>query len=342
MTSTMQQLIYASPGIIEWQETKRPVIEVATDAIVRPIASSTCDLDQAIIRGQTPFEGPFAIGHECVAEVIEVGDKVTNMARGDTVVVPWHIACGTCKNCREGIPAGCLNTPQYAMFGVPVGGDYGGLFDDYVRVPFAGEMLVKVPADVNPHHCASFGDNVAVAWEVVQGHIKRKPGARVLVVGGSASICLFITDVAQALGADVHYVDYSSRRLEIARSIGATVHKGMPTPELGEFDIAIDAGVNTESLKQVLTMLKPEGHCEYAGISFEDVSFPVFEMYMRGVTFHTGRVNSRVHLPFILDLKQRGCIHPEHAYTATHSYDEIVDAISASAKPLFIRDRITG
>jgi len=341
MTSTMQQLRYIAPGKIEWQETKRPTVEASSDVIVRPIASSTCDLDQLIIRGRTPFKGPFAIGHECVAEVIETGDTVSDLVRGDTVVVPWHIACGTCINCKAGVPAGCLTTPRNAMYGMPVGGDYGGLFDDYVHVPFGDQMLVKVPEGVNPHHVASFGDNVSVAWEAVEQHIRRKPGARVLVVGGSASLSVFIADVACALGADVHYFDFSARRLEIAKSFGATVYKGMPTPEHGEFDIGVDAGVNPESLRQMLTMLKPEGHCEYVGMSFEDVPFPVFEMYMRGVTFHTGRVNTRVHLPFILDLKKRGCIHPEHAYTATHSYEEVVDAITASAKPLFIRNRIT-
>ena len=337
----MQQLTYVSPNTVEWHEVKRPLITSGSDVIVRPIASTTCDLDQAIIRGQTPFKGPFAIGHECVAEVVDVGEQTTGLEPGDVVCVPWHIACGNCPTCKSGVPAGCTTTPRYAMYGVPVGGHHGGLFDDFVKVPFASEMLVHVPEGVNPHHVASFGDNVAVGWDAIKKHIERKPGARVLVVGGSASICLFIVDVAIALGADVHYCDHSSRRLGIAEAFGATVHKGMPAPELGEFDIAVDAGVNAESLTQVLTMLKPEGHCEYAGISFENISFPVFEMYMRGVSFHTGRVNSRVHLPFILDLKKQGCIHPEHAYTATHSYDEIVDAITASAKPLFVRDRIT-
>ncbi len=68
---------------------------------------------------------------------------------------------------------------------------------------------------------------------------------------------------------------------------------------------------------------------------------PLFQMYLRGVTFHTGTGNARAHLPAVLDLKKRGCIHPEHAFTATHSYDEVVDAITSSAKPLFIRDRMT-
>ena len=65
--------------------------------------------------------------------------------------------------------------------------------------------------------------------------------------------------------------------------------EGAPTPELGEFDLVVDAGVNAEYLRQVLTMLKPEGHCESVGIYFfDDVPMPLFQMYLRGVTFHTG------------------------------------------------------
>jgi threonine dehydrogenase-like Zn-dependent dehydrogenase len=51
------------------------------EALVRPIASTTCDIDQWIIQGEFPVDGPFAIGHECVAEVLEVGDRVGSVRR---------------------------------------------------------------------------------------------------------------------------------------------------------------------------------------------------------------------------------------------------------------------
>ena len=51
---------------------------------------ATCDLDLAIIRGQAPIPGPFAFGHEFVADVIEVGDEVKSVKPGDRVVVPFH------------------------------------------------------------------------------------------------------------------------------------------------------------------------------------------------------------------------------------------------------------
>jgi alcohol dehydrogenase len=337
----MQQLTFVDVEKVEWREVARPILNDARAAIVRPFASTTCDLDQAIIRGATPFKGPFAIGHECVAEVIEIGDQVTKLNIGDVVCVPWHISCGQCANCLAGLVASCTTFPDHAMYGHPVGGEYGGLFDDFVRVPYADNMLVKVPADVDPHHCASFSDNVPIAWEVLQRHLAARPGARVLVIGGSASICLYVADVAQALGGDVLYVDHSRRRLDIARSLGVRTHEGLPDPSRGKFDVAIDASVNPKALQAAFKLLKPEGNLESVGIYFDPVEFPLWEMYMSGVRFRIGRGNARANLPFVLDLKARGCIHPEHAHTATHSYADVPEAIVASAKPLFVRDRIT-
>lgn len=339
--TTMQQLTFIKPGHVEWRETSQPSLQGSTDAIVRPFASTTCDLDQAIVRGGTPFKGPFAIGHECVGEVIEVGEAVTRFAPGDVVCVPWHIACGECTNCIANLPASCTSFPDHAMFGHPIGGDYGGLFDDYARVPYANNMLVKTPSEIDPHHVASFSDNVAIGWEVIKRHLDNTPNGRVLVLGGSPSIGLFVADVARALGADVLYCDTSKRRLEVAKKCGVPVHHGLPDPSLGKFDVSIDASVNPEILKQALQLLKPEGYCESVGIYFQPVEFPLWEMYMSGVRFRIGRGNARVQIPFLLDLKKRGCIHPEHMYTTKLPYEEAPKAIAASGKPLFVRDRTT-
>jgi len=59
-------LRYASPNRLEWHEVAPPTIRDRRDAIVRPVASTTCDLDVRIIRGLTSFQGPFDIGHECL------------------------------------------------------------------------------------------------------------------------------------------------------------------------------------------------------------------------------------------------------------------------------------
>ena len=83
----MRQLTFLSPGRLEWREVPDARIQASDDALVRPVAATTCDLDQMILRGEAPFSGPLALGHECVAEIIELGDArrwrlVSRTARG--------------------------------------------------------------------------------------------------------------------------------------------------------------------------------------------------------------------------------------------------------------------
>ncbi len=63
--------------------------------------------DQPIIAGQAPIPGPIALGHEFVAEVIEVGDRMSSIAPGELAVVPFQISCGECGRCRRGVTANC-------------------------------------------------------------------------------------------------------------------------------------------------------------------------------------------------------------------------------------------
>lgn len=101
---TIATLVFTGNGV-EWRERPKPRIQGAGEAIVRPIAASTCDLDHNILAGKTPFRRPFSIGHEAVGEVVEIGDGVRTVSVGDVVSIPWHINCGTCDRClkRDGI-----------------------------------------------------------------------------------------------------------------------------------------------------------------------------------------------------------------------------------------------
>src|SRR5216683_2967074 len=70
-------------GHVRWEEVPDPRIETADDALVRPLVVTTCDLDHAIVHGRVPLGGPFPLGHEFVAEVVETGDAVGRFGRGD-------------------------------------------------------------------------------------------------------------------------------------------------------------------------------------------------------------------------------------------------------------------
>src|SRR3954452_21977076 len=107
----MRRLEFVRRGELRWAEAPEARVQDAGDAVVRPIASTTCDLDRAIITGATPFAGPFAIGHECVAGVVEAGDDAGTLRRGQRVVVPWHICCvrgALCQRALHSLASGFL------------------------------------------------------------------------------------------------------------------------------------------------------------------------------------------------------------------------------------------
>jgi threonine dehydrogenase-like Zn-dependent dehydrogenase len=149
--------------------------------LIDPIVASIC--------GPVPFQGPFGIGHECVAEVIEVGEGITTLRRGDVVVVPWAVSCGDCRECRLGLTAKCstTGTSTLAAFGFgPASGPWGGMVADLLRIPFADHMLVPVPAGVDPLRVAAASDNLSDAWRAVIPALQARPGGKVLILGGAA------------------------------------------------------------------------------------------------------------------------------------------------------------
>src|SRR6202035_996693 len=132
-------------------EAPEPALSSERAALVRPVAVATCDLDALIISGSSPFAPPFPIGHECVAEIIELGDGVGALAPGELVSVPFQISCGECAPCREGRSANCSTVAFMSTYGFgPAVEQWGGFLSDVVCVPYAEHMLVPLPDGVEP------------------------------------------------------------------------------------------------------------------------------------------------------------------------------------------------
>src|SRR4030095_2664110 len=98
----MEQLTLGEQGKIEWQDVPAPCIEGPGEALVRPLAVTRCDIDLPYVTGLLPPPRPFALGHECVGEVVAVGDGVTSFHAGARVIVPFQISCGRCARCLRG------------------------------------------------------------------------------------------------------------------------------------------------------------------------------------------------------------------------------------------------
>lgn len=329
----MQQLNFIAEGELRWEDAPKPRLSSDAAALVRPLAVATCDLDAMIIAGQSPFEGPFALGHECVAEVVELGDAVSSHAVGERVVVPFQISCGSCAACLRGRTSNCQTVPRASTYGFgPQVAKWGGFLSDLVAVPYADHMLVAVPAPLPASVVASASDNIADAWRCVAPALAREPGAAVMVVGGfgPGSIGLYTVAIAVALGSSqVLYVDRHLRRCEVARALGAKLFDEERPRRLGPFPITVDASGDAGALAFALRSTAPDGECTSAAIYFDAPrELPLLEMYEKVMTFRTGRSHARPNIPAVLDLVAGGRLHPELVTSYTVGWADAADALA--------------
>jgi len=142
------------PGKVEVQSIDYPKLQSPAGkkldhaVILKIVSTNICGSDQHMVRGRTTAPQGLVLGHEITGEVIEKGSDVEFLDTGDIVTVPFNIACGRCRNCREGKTGICLSVnparPGAAYGYVDMGGWVGGQAE-YVMVPYADFNLVKFP-----------------------------------------------------------------------------------------------------------------------------------------------------------------------------------------------------
>jgi threonine dehydrogenase-like Zn-dependent dehydrogenase len=341
----MRQLTFVTPGRLEWQEHEAPRLQGDEDALVRPLVVARCDLDLYIARGVVPFRGPFAFGHETIAEVVDAGPAV-RFKPGDRVVVPFQLSCGDCTNCRRGLTNSCEAFPFGAAYGLkPTSGtEFGGAFSDLLRVPFANHMLMALPRGVDPVAAASVADNIADGWRAVAKPLAERPGASVLVVGGLAqSVGLYAAGCAIALGAGrVLYLDDDGERLTRARALGAdtgplALGDGRTASE--QFDIVVEAAGDERALQFAVLSCAANGVVTVVSIHFSPLTaIPLTRAYYKGFTLHTSRVSSRSVLPHVLDCIACGSLSPGKVTHRILPFEEAADAMTdAGPKLVFTR-----
>lgn len=338
----MRELLLSGPGALEWREREDLLVESDLEAIVKPIYASTCDLDRALIAGSAPVELPVALGHECVAEVVEIGDRVRSVEVGERVVVPFQVFCGSCSACAAGRRLACESVPRPSIYGLNIGGKWGGMFSDLLRVPYADAMLTAVPATVDPRSLTSAGDNLTDAWRGIGPFLLESPGAEVLVVGGiGGSIGLFAVAIAVALEArKVEYIDTDASRVEIARSLGASSTRVDEYPHKleHEYPIVFDASVTQPGISCAIRSTACEGDCTSGSIFFGDITVPFMNMFMNSITFHSGIPDVLAHIDKVIALVESGRLDPTPVYSEEVVWDDLPLALAEpSLKPIVIR-----
>ena len=224
-------VVYQGAGKVSVESLDYPTLALGNrkcehGVILKVVSTNICGSDQHMVRGRTTAPQGLVLGHEITGLVVEAGRDVEFIKVGDIVSVPFNIACGRCRNCKEGKTGICLNVnparPGAAYGYVDMGGWTGGQ-TDYVMVPYADFNLLKFPdadqamekirdltllSDIFPtgfHGCVTAGVG---------------PGSTVYVAG-AGPVGLAAAVSAQLLGAACVIVgDMIPERLQQAESFG--------------------------------------------------------------------------------------------------------------------------
>lgn len=362
------------PGRLAWLDRPEPRLSSGEDVLVRPFVASRCDgdvlpihhrvsramelglrtglIDASVghICGPRPFEAPFPIGHEAVAEVVAVGDRVEGLGPGHRVVVPWAISCGRCRRCRQGLTSKCATVAEgrtLSAYGFGAScGPFGGLVADLVRVPYA-DMLVPLPTGLDPIRVVAAADNLADAWRCVVPQLARRPGADVLVVGGGArSIGLYSAGLAAHHGAaSVDFLHEDERSLQIAEQLGArAVPRGRRFPTVRKhYDIVVEASSSSGGLRHALRSTAPGGECTAVGYYVRTrTGMPLMHMYATDITLHLGVSHPRAVLPELLAWVHEQNFPAELVAPRVDDFDDAPNAYAAHAtKVVLARDPIS-
>src|SRR3978361_1037992 len=254
----MRAMVYRGPHKVRVEEKDVPSIEHPNDAIVRVTLAAICGSDLHLYHGMMPDTRiGTTFGHEFIGVVEEVGPSVQHLTRGDRVMVPFNIYCGSCYFCARGLYSNCHNVNPNAT---AVGGIYGyshttGGYDggqaEFVRVPFADVGPSKIPDWMSDEDAVLLTDALATGYFGAQlGDIAE---GDVVVVFGAGPVGLYAAKSAWLMGAGrVIVIDHLEFRLEKARTFAhaetynfteyddLVVHMKKITDFLGA-DVAIDA-----------------------------------------------------------------------------------------------------
>lgn len=226
----MKAVVFHGIGDIRLDDVAESRIEQPTDAIVRITSSAICGTDLHMIRGTMPGMRPGTVlGHEGVGIVEEVGRNVRNLKRGDRVVIPSTIACGSCSYCRSGYFAQCDtanpngNQAGTSFFGGPEAtGSFNGLQAEYARIPYANVGLVKLPDEVDDDQAIMISDIFPTGY--FGADLAEISDGDTVAVWGCGPVGQFAILSAKLMGASrVIAVDCLSDRLEMAARQGAEV-----------------------------------------------------------------------------------------------------------------------
>ncbi len=284
-------------------------------------STAICGTDIHVYDGRIPIPRTgWVMGHEYVGEVVELGQAVTNFKVGDRVVGAALASCGECFYCRRRWPSQCLHQQHFGNGMIP------GAQAEFLRVPYGHNSLEKVPEGVPDQTAVLVSDVIPTGYfGAERGEIQ---SGDVVVVVGSGPVGLAAQMSARLFGGEtVIAVDSVPERLEMARGIGslaANLTDQDPCVTIRDCtegrgaDVVIEAVGHEESLRGCFRYVRPAGTISSVGVHSEaDFPFPMFQAYLRDITFRIGSCPMKNYMADLLRLIERRELDPSFMVTHT-------------------------
>src|SRR5438046_1707839 len=260
------------PGL--WLE-EVPVPEVGgDDVLVRVLKASICGTDVHIYNwdewAQKTIQVPMAIGHEFVGGIVAVGSNVSDFHPGDVVSGEGHVVCGRCRNCMAGRRHLCAHTSG-------VGVNRPGAFAELIALPMTNIW----------HHADGIDADVAAIFDPFGNAVHTALqfpvlGEDVLITGAGPIGCMAAAVVRHAGARHVVVTDLNPYRLDLARSMGATLAVDPRERDLADvqrelgmtegFDVGLEMSGNGDALRSMISNMAHGGRIAVLGIPAEEIA----------------------------------------------------------------------
>ncbi|BDG10808.1 glutathione-independent formaldehyde dehydrogenase [Anaeromyxobacter paludicola] len=236
----MRAVVWKGPGKVSVDKVDDPRIESATDVLVRISTAGICGSDLHMYEGRTAAKPGVVMGHENMGVIEEVGSAVQQLQKGDRVVLPFNVSCGTCFNCARGYSNACLVTNDEAAgaaYGYVGMGPYRGGQAELLRVPWGEANCIKLPGTPGDELEDDFlllSDIFPTGYHAAE-LANVKPGTTVAIFGAGPVGLLAAYSAMIRGAAEVYVVDAVPERLEKAQRIGAIpidFTKGPPAEQI--------------------------------------------------------------------------------------------------------------
>ncbi|MCM3603473.1 glutathione-dependent formaldehyde dehydrogenase [Robertmurraya korlensis] len=356
----MKAVTYQGIKNVEVREVKDPTIKNSDDIIVKITSSAICGSDLHLIHGMIPnMPTDYVIGHEPMGIVEETGPGVRNLKKGDRVIIPFNVSCGTCWYCNHDLTSQCDNSNPHGDMGGFFGysettGGYAGGQAEYMRVPYGNFTPFKIPEDceVEDEKLVLLADAASTAYWSVD-HAGVKEGDTVIILG-CGPVGLLAQKFAWYKGAKrviaVDYIDYRlqhAKRTNKVEIVNFEQHEntGEYLKEItkGGADVVIDAvgmdgkwtpmeflasglklqGGAMGALVMATQAVRKAGTIQITGVYGGRYNgFPLGDIMNRNIDIKTGQAPVIPYMPFLYDLFSKGTIDPSDIVTHVIPLDQ--------------------